>query len=54
MTDIILPTDSNIYTTFQQLATEQRMVFLAGLPGAGKSLLIQQLVLLAQRAAQPG
>ena len=52
MTDIILPTDSNIYTTFQQLATEQRMVFLAGLPGAGKSLLIQQLVLLAQQAGR--
>ena len=52
MTDIILPTDSNIYTTFQQLAAEQRMVFLAGLPGAGKSLLIQQLVLLAQQAGR--
>lgn len=52
MTEIILPTDSNIYSTFQQLAAEQRMVFLAGLPGTGKSLLIQQLVLLAQRAGR--
>ncbi len=52
MSDIILPTDSNIYTTFQQLVTEQRLVFLAGLPGTGKSLLIQQLVLLAQQAGR--
>ncbi len=52
MSEIILPTDSNIYTTFQQLAAEKRLVFLAGLPGTGKSLLIQQLVLLAQQAGR--
>ncbi|MBK8905121.1 MAG: hypothetical protein IPM53_28325 [Anaerolineaceae bacterium] len=52
MSDIILPTDSNIYTTFQQLAAGQRMVFLAGLPGTGKSLLIQQLAVLAQQAGR--
>ncbi|MBK7894475.1 MAG: hypothetical protein IPJ90_06230 [Anaerolineaceae bacterium] len=52
MSEIIIPTNSNIYTTFQQLATGQRLVFLAGLPGTGKSLLIQQLVLLAQQAGR--
>ena len=52
MSEIILPTDSTLYTTFQQLATQQRMIFLAGLPGTGKSLLIQQLVLLAQQAGR--
>lgn len=52
MSEIILPPDSNIYTTFQQLATGQRMVFLAGLPGTGKSLLIQQLAVLAQQAGR--
>lgn len=52
MSEIILPTNSTLYTTFQQLATQQRLVFLAGLPGTGKSLLIQQLVLLAQRAGR--
>mgnify|MGYP002623453561 FL=1 len=50
--ETILPTDSSIYTTFQRLADEQRMVFMAGLPGTGKSLLIQQLVVLAQRAGR--
>ena len=52
MSQIILPTDSNIYTTFQRLAAEQRMVFLAGLPGTGKSLLIQQLTVMAQQAGR--
>ncbi|MCC6605181.1 MAG: hypothetical protein IT327_18380 [Anaerolineae bacterium] len=52
MSEIIIPIDSNIYTTFQQLAAQQRLVFLAGLPGTGKSLLIQQLVLLAQQAGR--
>lgn len=52
MSEIILPTNSNIFTTFQRLAAEQRLVFLAGLPGTGKSLLIQQLVLLAQQAGR--
>jgi hypothetical protein len=52
MSEIILPTNSNIYVTFQQLATQQRMVFLAGLPGTGKSLLIQQLAVLAQQTGR--
>ncbi|WP_420628393.1 hypothetical protein [Candidatus Leptofilum sp.] len=50
--EIILPTNSNIYTAFQKLAAEQRMVFLAGLPGTGKSLLIQQLAVIAQQAGR--
>jgi hypothetical protein len=52
MSEIILPTDSNLYTTFQQLAAQQRLVFLAGLPGTGKSLLIQQLAVMAQQAGR--
>ena len=35
MSEMILPTNSTLYTTFQQLATQQRMIFLAGLPGTG-------------------
>lgn len=50
--EIILPTNSNIYTTFQQLAVQKRLVFLAGLPGTGKSLLIQQLTVLAQQTGR--
>jgi hypothetical protein len=50
--EIILPTDSNLYTAFQQLTAQKRLVFLAGLPGTGKSLLIQQLAVLAQQAGR--
>ncbi len=52
MSEIILPTNSNIYTTFQELAAQKRLVFLAGLPGTGKSLLIQQLAVMAQQAGR--
>lgn len=52
MSEIIIPTNSNIFATFQQLAAQQRMVFLAGLPGTGKSLLIQQLAIMAQQAGR--
>lgn len=50
MSEIILPTNSNIYTAFQKMAAQQRMVFFAGLPGTGKSLLIQQLAVMVQQA----
>jgi hypothetical protein len=50
--ETILPTDSNIYIAFQKLAAQKRLVFLAGLPGTGKSLLIQQLAVLAQQAGR--
>jgi hypothetical protein len=52
MSEIILPTDSNIYAAFQQMVTQQRLVFMAGLPGTGKSLLIQQLAVMAQQAGR--
>ncbi|VAW42757.1 hypothetical protein MNBD_CHLOROFLEXI01-2875 [hydrothermal vent metagenome] len=52
MSEIILPTDSNIYTAFQKIAGQQRLVFFAGLPGTGKSLLIQQLAVIAQQAGR--
>lgn len=52
MSEMILPANSSLYTTFQQLANQQRLVFLAGLPGTGKSLLIQQLAVLAQQAGR--
>ncbi|MEM7290955.1 MAG: hypothetical protein AAF412_11415 [Pseudomonadota bacterium] len=36
-----------MYDTFKELAVSQRIVFIAGLPGVGKSLLIQQMALIA-------
>ncbi|MCP5096775.1 MAG: hypothetical protein GY943_14575 [Chloroflexi bacterium] len=52
MTEIILPPESNSYRLFQQIAAQQRVVFLAGLPGTGKSLLLQQLALMAAQAGR--
>ncbi len=52
MTHIILPSDSDIYRAFQQMAAQKRMLFFAGLPGTGKSLLLQQMALLAQAAGR--
>ena len=52
MSKIILPKNSNIYAAFQKMVSQQRLVFLAGLPGTGKSLLLQQLAMMAQQAGR--
>jgi hypothetical protein len=43
----IVPRDSELFRRLHQAAVERRCVFFAGLPGVGKSLLLQQLSLLA-------
>jgi len=48
---IIVPRGSALYDQLTQLA-ERRMVFFAGLPGTGKSLLIHQLAHLADAAGR--
>lgn len=52
MTKIILPTDSTLYQTFQEIVTQRRIAILVGLPGTGKSLLVKQLALMAQQAGR--
>lgn len=52
MSNIILPKESNIYQLFQQLVAQRQMIFLAGLPGTGKSLLLKQLALMAEQAGR--
>jgi hypothetical protein len=48
----ILPADSDLYRQFRRAAVERRCVFFAGLPGVGKSLLLQQLALIAAEAGR--
>lgn len=48
----ILPPDSTLYHTCQQIVAQRKITFLAGLPGAGKSLLLKQLALMAQQAGR--
>lgn len=52
MNKIILPPESNIYRLFDQIVAQRQMAFLAGLPGTGKSLLLNQLALMAQDAGR--
>ena len=44
---LVIPRESTLYATLEQAAQSKRMIFLVGLPGTGKSLLIQQLSLIA-------
>jgi hypothetical protein len=43
----IVPRDSELFQRLGQAALERRCVFFAGLPGVGKSLLLQQLAVIA-------
>ncbi len=49
---IILPAGWAVRTRLEELARHQRIVFLAGLPGVGKSLLVQQLTRMAHAAGR--
>ena len=53
MSKIILPEESQIYRCFVDLIRSADRVFFAGLPGVGKSLLLQQLTLMALEAGRP-
>ena len=52
MSKTILPEASQIYRCFAELIHSADRVFFAGLPGVGKSLLLQQLALLARAAGR--
>jgi hypothetical protein len=49
---VIVQADAVVYQQLQQLATGRRLIFFAGLPGTGKSLLSQQLTHLAVAAGR--
>ena len=54
MTDdqIIIPQDSPIRAQLEHAVSTRRMIFVAGLPGTGKSLMLQQIILLADQAGR--
>lgn len=52
MADIILDKESFIYRHFGRLVARADRVFFSGVPGVGKSFLLQQLVLMAQEAGR--
>ncbi len=49
---LVLPHDSELFRTLDRAARERRCIFFAGLPGTGKSLLLQQTMILAHRAGR--
>ena len=51
--DIILPADWPVRHTLETLVARARILLLAGLPGVGKSLLVQQISRLARHAGRP-
>ena len=52
MSQLILAPDSAIYHYLSRLIEDADRVFFAGLPGVGKSLLLQQLTLMARAAGR--
>lgn len=52
MTRLLIPTDSHLYHQLARLARDGRIVLFAGLPGTGKSLLLQQMGLIARAAGR--
>jgi len=52
MSKIILKPNSTIHNLFSDLVQNANRVFFAGLPGVGKSLMLQQLTLMAQEAGR--
>ncbi|MDE2855903.1 MAG: hypothetical protein OXN88_17160 [Chloroflexota bacterium] len=53
MSQFILPPAGAIYRSLSRLIEEADLVFFAGLPGVGKSLLLQQMSLMALAAGRP-
>jgi hypothetical protein len=49
---VILPPDSALFGALDHAAKARRCIFFAGLPGVGKSLLLQQQALLAHAAGR--
>ncbi len=52
MPSIVIPPDSALYSTFSATLASADLVFFAGLPGVGKSLLLQQMALMAAAAGR--
>ena len=51
--EIVLPADWVVRHTLERLVSEARILMLAGLPGVGKSLLVQQISRMARRIDRP-
>ncbi len=48
----VIPISSELYERLAEMAVSKRAIFMTGLPGVGKTLLIQQLALIAKDAGR--
>lgn len=53
MSALVIQPDSALHATFAATLASADMIFFAGLPGVGKSLLLQQMALMAADAGRP-
>lgn len=49
---LVIPISSNLYKVVKEIVQNKRMIFVTGIPGVGKSLLIQQMALIASEAGR--
>ena len=49
---LVIPIASNLYKVVKEIVQNKRMIFVTGIPGVGKSLLIQQMALIASEAGR--
>ena len=49
----IIPADTPIGAHFRRAVGEKKVILVAGLPSSGKSLMLQQLTILADQAGRP-
>ena len=49
---LVIPIASNLYEVVKEIVKSKRMLFVTGIPGVGKSLLIQQMALIASAAGR--
>lgn len=53
MSPLVIPSESALHAAFSETLASADIVFFAGLPGVGKSLLLQQMALMAAAAGRP-
>jgi len=49
---LVIPISSNLYQVVKEIVQSKRLIFVTGIPGVGKSLLIQQMALIASEAGR--
>ncbi|MCB8978160.1 MAG: hypothetical protein H6657_12125 [Ardenticatenaceae bacterium] len=49
---LVIPIASNLYKVVKEMVHRKRLIFVTGIPGVGKSLLIQQMALIASEAGR--